>query len=722
MISRFFLIGIYFIFLIQGCVEKSLKKPSIETLNDVTYKLNKQGNLNLEKEYQFKETNQSLKTVKVVSKAYHENKHYTTPYERVPSFEGDGKGSLVLNNREKSFMQNKKIVVKGGKVKVTVEDIPIPLFIDLIFSKVLNVNYTVNAEVKALKNTITLNINKPQLKQQVFEVVKEILLQEGVETIKENGTFFLSKLNKVHTPSVANMSNYIGYGRTLNNDISDTKDVIQFVPYHYINPKNSVGILRKAGFTTLDFYYPINGIQMIRAKAGVVRRALKLIQLIDRPFLKGKTSYLINLEYIDVSKFSKRIRKIFKLEGINTSDSMVNGTLLMSEIPELNSLLIISPNDTWFKKILYWKDKLDIQSELEFQEEKLYTYKVKYRKADELAEAVNAMLKIQNSRSPRSVKKTLEGVASSSLDSPTSTLVQSNGMVTADLFSNMLMMKLLPKQYNSILPFIEKLDVYPLQVAVEVTVAEVTLTDTFSLGFEYALKNNAAITGVTGLLSNAVTAVLGRDSGISATYSSKNLSVIIDAFAQKKLLNIVSKPKLVILNNGTGSINVGQQIPIVNSESSAQDLTTTGTPSILRNISYRNTGITVNLKPTINSDGLLTMDISLTLSEAQLNDTSSIDSPLIINRSLATSLVMKSGGNVLIGGLISSNNSSTEGGVPLLRDIPILGHIFKGDSQKKIKTELIMLIRPLIIKNPEELLNHSQKYRLIMKSIKNLAI
>ena len=722
MISRFFLIGIYFIFLIQGCVEKSLKKPSLETLNDVTYKLNKQGNLNLEKEYQFKETNQSLKTVKVVSKAYHENKHYTTPYERVPSFEGDGKGSLVLNNREKSFMQNKKIVVKGGKVKVTVEDIPIPLFIDLIFSKVLNVNYTVNAEVKALKNTITLNINKPQLKQQVFEVVKEILLQEGVETIKENGTLFLSKLAKVHTPSVANMSNYIGYGRTLNNDISDTKDVIQFVPYHYINPKNSVGILRKAGFTTLDFYYPINGIQMIRAKAGVVRRALKLIKLIDRPFLKGKTSYLINLEYIDVSKFSKRIREILKLEGINTSDSMVNGTLLMSEIPELNSLLIISPNDTWFKKILYWKDKLDIQSELEFQEEKLYTYKVKYRKADELAEAVNAMLKIQNSRSPRSVKKTLEGVASSSLDSPTSTLVQSNGKVTADLFSNMLMMKLLPKQYNSILPFIEKLDVYPLQVVVEVTVAEVTLTDTFSLGFEYALKNNAALTGVTGLLSNAVTAVLGRDSGISATYSSKNLSAVIDAFAQKKLLDIVSKPKLVILNNGTGNINVGQQIPIVNSESSTQDLTTTGTPSILRNISYRNTGITVNLKPTINSDGLLTMDISLTLSEAQLNDTSKIDSPLIINRSLSTSLVMRSGDNVLIGGLISTNNSSTEGGVPLLRDIPILGYIFKGANRKKVKTELIMLIRPVIVKNPEELLNHSRNYGLIMKSIKKLAI
>ena len=136
----------------------------------------------------------------------------------------------------------------------------------------------------------------------------------------------------------------------------------------------------------------------------------------------------------------------------------------------------------------------------------------------------------------------------------------------------------------------------------------------------------------------------------------------------------------------------------------------------------KNTGITVNLTPTINSDGLLTMEISLTLSEAQLNDTSKIDSTLIINRSLSTSLVMKSGDNVLIGGLISTNDSKTEGGVPYLRDIPVLGHIFKGDSRKKTKTELIMLIHPLIVKNPEELLDDTHKYKLIMKSLKNLSI
>ena len=699
--KKILLLVIYLI--ATGCQSK-VKQITIQTLEDVHTQIDSNEDSGLTDEF-FVENDREFEEIEEEVPEVKKNKPKRNSYESVPTFEETNSETLRFK-RKNTLIE--KIVVKGGKVKVTVEDIPVPQFIDLVFSKVLNVNYTVSKEVKALKSTITLNINKPESKQQVFEVVKEILRQEGIDTHKENNTFFLSKKGK---KSGSSITNYIGYGRSVDKKISDSKDIIQFVPYYYVKPKSTVGILRKAGFSTLDFYYPINGIQMIKGKAGKVRQALKLIELVDRTFLKGKNSYLVNLDYIDVSKFSKRIKDIFNIEGITVSNTLVEGGLLMSEISELNSLFVISPNESWFKKILYWKEKLDIQSEIEFQEAKVYTYKVKHRKADELATAINSILQMQS-------KSLGESNVTRLSSSP---LQQGSSTVTADLFSNTLMMKLLPTQYKALLPFIQKLDVYPLQVMVEVTVAEVSLTDTFSLGFEYALKNNAALSGVSNLLNHAVTAVLGRDTGVSATYTSKNLGVVINAFAQKKLLNILSKPKMVILNNQTGSINVGQQIPIINSENSAEDLANSGTKSsILRNISYRNTGITLNLTPTINSDGLLTMTVSLTLSEAQLNDTSSIDSPLIVNRSLSTSLVMKSGDNVLLGGLIASNNSTTEGGVPILRDIPFVGNIFKGDSRKQVKTELIMLIRPIIIKNSRELLNYSENYETIMESIKKL--
>ena len=94
---------------------------------------------------------------------------------------------------------------------------------------------------------------------------------------------------------------------------------------------------------------------------------------------------------------------------------------------------------------------------------------------------------------------------------------------------------------------------------------------------------------------------------------------------------------------------------------------------------------------------------NLVLSEAQLNSTSNIDSPLIVNRSLKTSLTLKHGETVLLGGLISKNRSSTDNGVPLLMNIPFLGSLFRSSSDKVVKTELIMLIRPSIIQNPVQL-------------------
>ena len=129
------------------------------------------------------------------------------------------------------------------------------------------------------------------------------------------------------------------------------------------------------------------------------------------------------------------------------------------------------------------------------------------------------------------------------------------------------MMKMTPSQHKEVLPLIEKLDALPLQVLAEVTIAEVTMTDSFNLGFEHSFKNDAANTGAT-LLSTAITSAFGG-SGFSATFTGNNLSTVINAYAEKKLLNILSKPKLLILNNETGNINVGQQVPVITSETSA---------------------------------------------------------------------------------------------------------------------------------------------------------
>lgn len=684
---------------------KKNTEPPIDQLNDVHYEVNKEGNLVLKKEYQTVDKKTKNKISKTVTKEY----------ERVPVFDRGYKKQLSLKGEKK-----RSFSVKGGKVKVSVESIPLNEFIDLTLGSVLKLNYTLDDKTKKMRNPVTLNMTEAQNAKEFFEVVKKILSLNGVGIKDESGMLFVYKQSKNASPGSMN-DIYIGYGRTLPSNLDDDREVMLFVPYYYIKPSNTVNILRQAGVTNIKFYYYINGIQTMRAKAGAIRKALQLIDLLDRPYLEGKTPYLIHLENIDVEKFVPQMKKIFKLNNVNVTDSPSQGGIVMMPIKELNSLYIITPKREWLKMILYWKDKLDVVSEVK-EEPRLYIYHVKNRKADELASAVKEVLGLTKSKSKTDVvkknnvagevkkKKTTVAKQESASNAFMISRVNYTPTVTADLDTNILMMKLTPKHYKILLPFIKELDKLPLQTLVEVTVAEVDMTDTFSLGFEYAIRNR-------GLDIDNILNITGGGSGLGIVFNSSKIDATVNAFAEKKLLDIVSRPKLLILNNTTGNINVGTQVPIITSETSATDLGGGATPTINRNISYRTTGIVLGLTPTINSNGVLTMNISINLSEAQTNDTSGIDSPLIVNRKLDTVAVIHSGDTILIGGLISVNKSKTKGGVPYLKDIPYIGGMFANYSHKNTKTELIMLIRPIIIETPEKISQETGNFKKLLEYI-----
>ena len=692
-------------FVVSGCVPKKPqpRQDDFQNLQDVHYKIDKKGKLTLQKKYASKD-----KSGKIIS---HTTKEEAV-IEKVPLFDKGYKKQLSLKGKRK-----KEIAIHGDRVKISVESIPINEFVDLVFGSVLKLNYTVDESVKKMKSPVSLNMQTPQKASQFYKVVKKILMLNGVKVNDENNLLFISNSDsKIQVDE--NIDTYIGYGRTLPTNLDIDKEVFLFVPYNYINPGNTVNILRQLGINDIKFYYYINGIQTMKGKASTVRKALKLINLLDRPYLTGKTPYLINFQDIEVEKFVGQMKQIFTLNGINVVSSPSKGGIVMMPIKELNMLYIITPKKEWLDMLLYWKKKLDVQTDVK-EEPKLYIYHVKNRKADELASAIKEVLGLSQKTNKTTIKKKSDIAKQkteikSSKNLSGSFLLSNAGYiptVTADLNTNILMLKLTPKHYRMLLPFIEELDKLPLQTLVEVTVADVDMTDTFSLGFEYAISNQDA-----GLVKNILN-ITGGGSGLGVVFQGNKLQTTINAYAEKKMLNIVSKPKLLILNNKTGNINVGTQVPIITSQVSAADLGSTSQPSINQNISYKNTGIILNITPTINSNGVLTMKISVTLSDAQLNDTSTINSPLIINRSLQTTAVVHSGDSILLGGLISQNKSKSKGGVPLLKDIPWIGNIFASNSIKTTKSELIMLIRPIIIKTPQEINSQTYKFKKLLDYI-----
>jgi general secretion pathway protein D len=553
-----------------------------------------------------------------------------------------------------------------------------------------------------------------------FKVVKKILALNNVQIREENNLFFLYKETKDASSSAMD-DIYIGYGRDLPVSVDDNQEVMQFVPYNYVKPRNVANLFHLTSLKDIKVYYVIKKIQIIKGKAQSVRKALKLVRLLDKPYLKGKIPYLITFKNIEVKKFLPKMKKIFNLNGITVTDQPSQGGIVMMPIEELNSLYIITPKKEWLEMLLYWKKKLDVESKVE-ESPRLYIYHVKNRKADELAMAVKEVLGLTNTKHTTDItkkknvageikkKKTTIAKKESASNAFLISRTKYTPTVTADLDTNILMMKLTPKHYKILLPFIKQLDKLPLQTLVEVTVAEVDMTDTFSLGFEYAIRNKGL--GIGDLLN-----ISGGGSGLGIVFNSNKIDATINAFAEKKLLDIVSKPKLLILNNSTGSINVGTQVPIITSETSATDISGGTTPTINRNVTYRTTGIVLGLTPTINSNGVLTMTININLSEAQTNDTSGIDSPLIVNRQLSTVAVIHSGDTILIGGLISHNKSRSKGGIPYLKDIPFIGGMFATQSHKITKTELIMLIHPVIIESPKGLTDETKRFKILLNYI-----
>ena len=709
-----------------GCVENELHAPSVKNMRDATLKVNNDGDVSLKKSYTYKDGTKSSATEEVSTNS---KKKETKEYEVVPDFEQENLKNITIKE-EKNRLKD-KIKVYGNKVKISVEEIPVNEFIDLVFGQVLKLNYTTSKEINTMDNPITLNMSEEQSKQEVFEVISKLLSFEGIQIKKEDGVLFISqKAGADGKTSIAGI--HVGYGYKVSRNISDDETIIQLLPYRYISPREAIKFIDFAGISTKYVSYVFFGknFGMLKGKASDVKKAIKIVRLVDRPSLEKKKTYLVNLQNIDVEIFTKRVTDILETNGVQVGEGPQDLGIVLSPIVELNSLLVISPKQNWIDMVLYWKKKLDIESETT-KEPKFYTYKVKNRKADELAEAINSVITIKLSTNKKIQKKSIKSTATNNNANsntsnnankqiiPKQTISSSkktSQSVMFDLPTNTLMMQLLPSEYRQLLPLIEELDALPLQVLVEVTLAEVTLTDSFALGFEYTLTNS----GTNSLASAAIGAAFGG-SGFAGTYNSSKLDATINALAENKLLSIMSKPKILILNNETGSINVGSQIPIVSSETSANDIGGTQ-PSILRNISYQSTGVIVGLTPTINSNGILTMNVNLTLSEAQLNDTSSIDSPLIVNRTLSTALILKDGETVLLGGLISKNKSSSEGGVPFLKDVPWIGTLFKTQSEKIVKTELIMLIKPFIIHNPEQMTKSTNKYKSMLKTLSQYSL
>ena len=615
--------------------------------------------------------------------------------------------------------------------QIQVENMPLNEFIYLVFGKILETSYSVDKSVEARKETVTLNMKVPARQSEVIEIVKEIFRGYGlgIET-KEGITFIVPISGQPQKPVVPY---FLG---SIPETVPAGELVGLMVQVYHLKPMDFGGIVQTLALSNQGRIVPIPGTSMVSIidDANHARAAAELLGALDRPSLVNKKIKLFYLTHLSLETFTGYLTQSLPAQGIPVAKNPADPGLILVPMSQIRAVLAVSPKQEWLNIVGFWQEKLDLPSISE-DEPQFYIYHPKNRRASDLAKLFGGGSgprtrdkqtskmgsKQQTSQEAASQGWTMEPQQGKNVQgehepkAPRPVTSLGDVAVTVDDDSNSLVITATPFQYAKIEEILTRLDRLPRQVLVEVTIGEVTLTGKLNYGIEWAIRHSDPV-GTLGTLGKLGLGTTGFVYTVGT--AANHIQAALNAFAQDGALRVLSTPRLVVLDNQEASINVGQEVPIVTSEASA-GLQQEGNTSLLRSIQYRKTGVILTIKPTINSQGMLTLVLRQEVSNAQTNDLNPrIGSPIISTRNVETSVALKSGSSVLLGGLIKNSLNSTVNKVPAMSDIPLLGVFFRNTTNSTERTELFIQITPHILTNAEEAEDVTRNFKDILKMFK----
>jgi general secretion pathway protein D len=252
-------------------------------------------------------------------------------------------------------------------------------------------------------------------------------------------------------------------------------------------------------------------------------------------------------------------------------------------------------------------------------------------------------------------------------------------------------------------------------VLIEASLAEVTLTDELRYGVQWSYQTGEGPVVLSGSGSGGVSQ---QFPGFSYLFNSRtDIRAALNALESVTKVRVISSPKLVTLNNHEAQIQVGDQVPI-----STQSAVGTGSPGapIVNSVQLHDTGVILKVTPRVNKNGLVQLDIAQEVSNVVPTTSSGIDSPTIQQRKLSSTVVVKNGDTIALGGLISDNTSKSKSGVPILAKVPLLGAFFRDTHNTTTRTELILLITPHVMRDDAEFQTVMDDLREQFKSLDKL--
>jgi general secretion pathway protein D len=429
-----------------------------------------------------------------------------------------------------------------------------------------------------------------------------------------------------------------------------------------------------------------------------LQRVNQLLMLIDADPFSNQGIHLYQLSNANATEVATELSEVLLLiEGSNPS-YQVRG------IESINAILVTAPASRGFDEISRWVQILDADSQE--QAEQLFVYKVKNLVALELAETLSNVFEEEDEQ--LEVRNEVAvGEGSQPLLSPGQTeeslpeLTGTGTAVSADLTvkivadeaTNSLLIRSTARDYRQLLTTINQLDAVPLQVMVNAVIAQITLTDATRFGVDWSRIANSTAAGP--ISTDTSTTFVPNLGGLMFTKGfldgSARVEATLEAIAVNNDVRLLARPSLTVINNQEGEIQIGAEVPV----EAGQTIGSGGVSTT--NIQYRPTGIELYITPQINDDGIVNLIIRQVLSSVDSGSSGVNNNPVFNNQEISTTVVVRNGENVVLGGLIQTDNELLNTGIPILNRLPGVGKLFSYQQETQERRELFIVLRPEII-------------------------
>ncbi|MCK5565370.1 MAG: type II secretion system secretin GspD [Planctomycetes bacterium] len=581
---------------------------------------------------------------------------------------------------------------------------------------------------------VNLVSKKPLNIDEVIALIGSVLKKEGYTAIRTG------RVLKIVSLTAAKSSNVPVITAKSPDDIVEGDNIITcIIPIRYAD-----AIRLKEDITPLLSEYAVlssneaSNSLIVTDTAANIKRLIKIVKSVDTQMSTVADVKVFLLEYADADSTAELINEVFKQQTTSSSGGSQSqnpfmrmmsgrergdrgrerkqqetGSGAAQNVPVVaaaddrtNAVVVSGPTDVL---VIIEQVVKELDSNPN-EDHDLFLYKLKYARAENIKDKLNNLFQELENINQQNTRNTGGRGGTTNRGRTNNRNTNSNSVtdevyIEADEDTNSLIIMTSSKNYKKIQGIIEKLDIPIPQVLIKVLLAELTTTDASDIGFEWSLLNMRSDgDSVTNSFSYSPVPTEGFVSDVI----SGDLSVTLRALQEVGDLNILSRPYILTSNNQTATINVGQEYPFIT------DSTRTDNDSVVNTVEYRTIGITLEVTPSINADGLVIMDVKPEITTAAAETVTisqDFDATVFNSRTAESRIAVPHGSTIVIGGLMQDTEVESVEKVPLLGDLPILGGLFKRTIVDKSKTELLVFLTPQVasdIKDLELLSNHEQ--------------